>query len=203
MTKTVTLKGFNHVAWRCIDAEQTRHFYEDILGLPLAHIVKSDHVPSTGEYAPYCHLFFEFADNSYLAFFDIRDNKGATLSEDMPRWIHHFAMEVDTMEEVLTMKKRLEDAGIEVLGVTDHHFIQSIYFFDPNGLASKSPCVPKPGSTWRRPNRKHTRSSRSGIRTRRRRRSCRLKRTGRTSAPDELCLRHFESCCPHDHLAAL
>jgi catechol 2,3-dioxygenase-like lactoylglutathione lyase family enzyme len=134
MKKTVSLKGLNHVAWRCIDAEQTRHFYEDILGLPLVHIVKSDHVPSTGEYAPYCHLFFEFADNSYLAFFDIRDNKGATLSEDMPKWIHHFAMEVDTMEEVLTMKKRLEDAGIEVLGVTDHHFIQSIYFFDPNGL---------------------------------------------------------------------
>jgi glyoxylase I family protein len=134
MNKTVSLKGLNHVAWRCIDAEQTRHFYEDILGLPLAHIVKSDHVPSTGEFAPFCHLFFEFADNSYLAFFDIRDGKGATLSEDMPKWIHHFAMEVDTMDEVLAMKKRLEKSGIEVLGVTDHHFIQSIYFFDPNGL---------------------------------------------------------------------
>jgi predicted metal-dependent phosphoesterase TrpH len=24
--------------------------------------------------------------------------------------------------------------GIEVLGITDHHFVRSIYFFDPNGL---------------------------------------------------------------------
>ncbi len=130
----VSLKGLNHVAWRCIDAEQTRHFYEDILGLPLAHIVRSDRVPSTGEYAPFCHLFFEFGDGSYLAFFDILDGRGATLSEDMPKWIHHFAMEVDGVDQVMTMKKRLEEAGIEVLGVTDHHFIQSIYFFDPNGL---------------------------------------------------------------------
>ena len=30
--------------------------------------------------------------------------------------------------------KCLEAAGVEVLGVTDHHIIESIYFFDPNGV---------------------------------------------------------------------
>jgi catechol 2,3-dioxygenase-like lactoylglutathione lyase family enzyme len=130
----VALKGLNHVAWRCIDAEQTRHFYEDILGLPLVHIIRSDHVPSTGEFAPYCHVFFELGDGSYIAFFDISDGRGATLSDDMPSWVHHFAMEVDSVEDVKAYKERLEAAGIEVLGVTDHHFVQSIYFFDPNGL---------------------------------------------------------------------
>ena len=34
---------------------------------------------------------------------------------------------------MIAAKKRLEDAGIEVL-VTDHHIIRSIYFFDPNGI---------------------------------------------------------------------
>jgi catechol 2,3-dioxygenase-like lactoylglutathione lyase family enzyme len=134
MTSPITLKGLNHVAWRCIDAEQTRQFYEDVLGLPLAHTVTSDHVPSTGEHAPYFHLFFEMGDGSYVAFFDIRDGKGATMSEDTPAWVHHFAFAVDTVDQVLAMKERLEKAGNEVLGVTDHHFIQSIYFFDPNGL---------------------------------------------------------------------
>jgi catechol 2,3-dioxygenase-like lactoylglutathione lyase family enzyme len=134
MSAQPSLRRLNHVAWRCVDAEQTRHFYEDILGLPLAHIIKSDQVPSTGEYAPYCHLFFEMGDGSYVAFFDIKDGRGATLSEDMPRWVHHFAFEVDTVADVLSMKARLEEAGIDVLGVTDHHIIQSIYFFDPNGL---------------------------------------------------------------------
>lgn len=134
MTQAIALKKLNHVAWRCMDAEQTRRFYEDVLGLPLAHTVTSDHVPSTGEYAPYFHLFFELGDGSYVAFFDVRDGKGASVPEDMPKWIHHFAFEVDSVDDVMAMKARLEKAGVDVLGVTDHHFIQSIYFFDPNGL---------------------------------------------------------------------
>jgi glyoxylase I family protein len=134
MPGKISLKCLNHVAWRCIDAEQTRQFYEDLLGLPLAHVIRSERVPSTGEYSPFCHLFFEMRDGSYIAFFDIRDGRGATLSSDMPKWVHHFAFEVDTIDEVRAIKERLEKAGIEVLGVTDHNFIQSIYFFDPNGL---------------------------------------------------------------------
>ena len=35
---------------------------------------------------------------------------------------------------LLRAKARLEAAGVEVLGVTDHHIIESIYFFDPNGI---------------------------------------------------------------------
>ena len=32
------------------------------------------------------------------------------------------------------MKARLEANGVEVVGVTDHGFVKSIYFFDPNGI---------------------------------------------------------------------
>src|SRR5207253_1488671 len=52
-------RGLHHFAWRCRDAEETRHFYEDVLGMPLMHVIRLDHVPSTGEYCPYVHLFFE------------------------------------------------------------------------------------------------------------------------------------------------
>ena len=45
-----SIKSLHHWAYRCRDAEETRHFYEDILGLPLAHVISEDHVPSTGEY---------------------------------------------------------------------------------------------------------------------------------------------------------
>jgi catechol-2,3-dioxygenase len=42
---------------------------------------------------------------------------------------------VETYEELLAWKARLEENGISVLGVIDHEGIwQSIYFFDPNGL---------------------------------------------------------------------
>ena len=40
-------------------------------------MIKADHVPSTGEYCPYVHVFFEMRDGSYIAFFDLGDNIAA------------------------------------------------------------------------------------------------------------------------------
>ena len=128
------IHGLHHFAWRCRDAEETRHFYEDLLGLPLAHVIKADHVPSTGEYCPYVHVFFEMKDGSYIAFFDLGDNEAAVPSPNTPPWVNHLALRMDTIEEVIDAKKRLEAAGVEVIGITDHGFIHSIYFFDPNGI---------------------------------------------------------------------
>jgi catechol-2,3-dioxygenase len=48
--------------------------------------------------------------------------------------VNHIALRVDGIEELEYMKRRLQEAGIEVLGLTDHHIIQSLYFFDPNGI---------------------------------------------------------------------
>lgn len=128
------IKGLHHFAWRCRDAEETRAFYEDLLDLKYAHLIKSDYVPSTGEYCPYVHIFFEMGDGSYIAFFDLGDNTVAGPSPNTPAWVNHLALELDSEDELYAAKKRLEEAGIEVIGVTDHHIIKSIYFFDPNGI---------------------------------------------------------------------
>ena len=128
------LKGLYHYAHACRDAEETRHFYEDVLGLPLVNCMVSDHVPSTGEKMDYAHLFFEMGDGSYIAFFDLGENEMPAPSPNTPDWVQHFAMEAASVEEVRAMKKRLQQAGVDVIGPTDHGFIQSIYFFDPNGL---------------------------------------------------------------------
>lgn len=129
-----TVRKLNHFAWKCRDAEETRHFYEDILGLPLGHVISLDHVPSTGEYAPYVHIFFKMQDGSYIAFFDIGDGKSGQMDKDTPAWLTHFAFEVGTEKELLAAKQHLESHGIDVLGPTDHHILKSIYFFDPNGF---------------------------------------------------------------------
>ena len=128
------IKGLNHFAWRCRNAEETRAFYEDILGLPLAHVIRADRVPSIGEYVPYLHVFFKLGDGSYIAFFDLGDETAALPSPNTPSWVNHIALEVATKEELLAGKARLERRGVQVLGVTDHKIIESIYFFDPNGL---------------------------------------------------------------------
>lgn len=128
------VQGLHHFAWRCRDSEETRHFYEDLLGLPLTHVIQADHVPSTGEYCPYVHIFFQMGDGSYIAFFDLGDDTAALPSPNTPAWVNHIALRVESREALLAAKQRLESAGIEVLGVTDHHIIESIYFFDPNGI---------------------------------------------------------------------
>ena len=131
---TPAILGLHHFAWRCRNAEETRAFYEDLLGLPLTHVIKQDHVPSTGQYCPYVHIFFKMADGSYIAFFDLGDGVAAQPSPNTPAWVNHIAVRVGSLGELLKAKTRLADAGVPVLGVTDHGFVQSIYFFDPNGL---------------------------------------------------------------------
>jgi len=141
----VPVRGLHHFAWRCRDAEETRRFYEDLLGLPLVHVIKSDHVPSTGEYCPYVHIFFRMRDGSFIAFFDLGDDIAALPSPNTPSWVNHIALRVDSVADLLAAKARLEGAGVEVLGVTDHHIIESIYFFDPNGIRVEltTPTVPQ------------------------------------------------------------
>lgn len=139
------IRGLHHFAWRCRDAEETRAFYEDVLGLPLVHLIRRDHVPSTGEYCPYVHIFFQMADGSCLAFFDLGDDEASLPSPNTPAWVNHIALEVGSLDEVTEAKKRLEAAGVQVLGITDHEIVKSIYFFDPNGFRVELtvPTVPQ------------------------------------------------------------
>lgn len=128
------VERLHHFAWRCRDAEETRRFYEDLLGLPLVHVIRADHVPSTGEYCPYVHLFFQLQDGASVAFFDLGDDQAAAPSPNTPAWVNHLALRVPDLTALAQAKARLEAAGVEVIGITDHGFVRSIYFFDPNGL---------------------------------------------------------------------
>ena len=128
------VQQLHHYAYRAKDAEETRHFYEDILGLPLYHIIQSDYVPSTGEYCPYTHFFFRLQDGSFIAFFDLGNDEAALPSPNTPLWVNHISFRVNTVAELEAMKTRLQAENVVVLGVTDHHIFKSIYFFDPNGV---------------------------------------------------------------------
>jgi len=134
MAQLIPIERLHHWAHRCRDAEETRHFYEDILGLPLAHVIRADHVPSTGEYCPYVHLFFELGDGSWVAFFDLGDNEAALPSPNTPAWVNHLALQVGAESDLAQLKERIESAGYVVTGSIDHGFCKSIYLFDPNGV---------------------------------------------------------------------
>lgn len=133
MSEPPRVKGVHHAALPCRDGEETRRFYEDLLGLPLAHVVRGDAVPGGESMDPFCHLFFRMGDGSYIAFFDLGTGRGAEPSPNAPFWVNHLALEVASRDALLAAKDRLSAAGVQVRGVVDHEFVQSIYFLDPNG----------------------------------------------------------------------
>ncbi len=129
------IQALHHIAYKCGNAQATRDFYEGILGLPLTLTVKNTRVPTTGDKpVTYFHFFFGLGDGSSVAFFDLGDDAQPIHSPNTPSWVNHLALRMDTREELAEAHKRLLDAGIEVHGVIDHDFVESIYFFDPNGI---------------------------------------------------------------------
>jgi catechol-2,3-dioxygenase len=54
--------------------------------------------------------------------------------------VQHIAFKVETLEQLEAAKAKLQAAGIEVVGVTDHTIFKSIYFFDPNGHRLELAC---------------------------------------------------------------
>ena len=55
------IKGLHHNAYRCKDSEETRKFYEDFLGLPLAHTLEIGESKS-GRKTSALHTFYELDD---------------------------------------------------------------------------------------------------------------------------------------------
>jgi catechol 2,3-dioxygenase-like lactoylglutathione lyase family enzyme len=125
------IKGLHHNAYRCRDSEETRRFYEDFLGLPLAHTLKIEETMTgrkTG--AGVLHTFYRLDDGSCLAFFEAPDMPFEF--KDQHDFDLHIALEVepDALDRMFAKGKA---EGREVRGVSDHKFIRSIYFRDPNG----------------------------------------------------------------------
>ena len=125
----MAIKGLHHSAYRCRDSEETRRFYEDFLGLPLAHTLEIRET-KTGRKTETLHTFYRMDDGSCIAFFEAPDMP-FTFKEQKDFDLH-IALEVDeaTLERMFEKGKK---TGIETRGISDHHFIRSIYFRDPNG----------------------------------------------------------------------
>src|SRR5829696_6349621 len=113
-------RSFNHVAMPTNNTAETYRFYTEVLGMRLLSAVREERVPSTGDETPFLHTFFALEDGSCMAFFEVDGESYAGRSDGVPSWIRHFAMNVDSHEELLAWKDRLEQHGVEVRGVVDH-----------------------------------------------------------------------------------
>lgn len=134
------LGAIHHAAFRCRDGEETRAFYEDVLGLPLRAALAPGQEPGTGQDVDFLHLFFELGGGQFLAFFDVP--KGANPEKFKAKWGMdlHVALQVASRDDMMAFKTRLDHAGVPCFGPIDHAFVHSIYFFDPNGINVEITC---------------------------------------------------------------
>ena len=126
------IKGLHHNAYRCRDSEETRRFYEDLLGLRLASAVELS-ATKTGRPIKALHTFYEMADHSFLAFFEVMGDEHEGMFEPKSDFVLHIALEIPDVPTLTNYKEKAVAAGVEVRGPSDHGVIQSIYLRDPNG----------------------------------------------------------------------
>jgi catechol 2,3-dioxygenase-like lactoylglutathione lyase family enzyme len=126
----------HHNAYVTSDMEATRHFYEDLIGMPLvATWCESDEL--FGKERTYCHCFFGLADGSALAFFQFASEEDQELfGPPMPNSpFIHIALNVDEKTQA-GVEERLKQAGFREPNfyVLEHGYCRSIYAADPNGM---------------------------------------------------------------------
>jgi catechol 2,3-dioxygenase-like lactoylglutathione lyase family enzyme len=126
--------ALNHVAYLTCDTGATYRFYTEVLGFPLVGAVSGSYDPESDIERPHLHTFFDMGKGKAIAFFEI-DGVEHPPKGDVPTWARHFAMGVDSHEELQAWRQRLKDHGVPVTDVVDHDSVwYSIYFQDPNNV---------------------------------------------------------------------
>ena len=126
--------SIHHSAFRVIDAEETRHFYEDVVGIPLEAACIFDDA-GMGVVVDFMHLFHRMSDGDFAAFFDVPDQIDPDLYEPFGEQDIRSGFTVRGEAEFEALQKRLADEGVEFAGPVDHGFMKSISCKDPSGIS--------------------------------------------------------------------
>ncbi len=124
----------HHTAYVTKDQEATRHFYEDIIGLPLiATWCEADEL--FGAVRVYCHTFYGLGDGGALAFFQFADPKDQEqFGPQIPQTpFKHIALRVNE-ETQRAIHERLIANNLDNVFVLEHGYCRSLYCTDPNGM---------------------------------------------------------------------
>ena len=94
----------------------------------------------TGRATRVLHTFYRLDDGSYLAFFEAPDMPFEFKAQH--DYDLHIALEVDP-QSLRKMFAKGKAQAMETRGVSDHGFVDSIYFRDPNGYVIEL-CAKRP-----------------------------------------------------------
>jgi catechol 2,3-dioxygenase-like lactoylglutathione lyase family enzyme len=120
-------------------------FYRDVLGFPVVHsICAAGWGPE--KHPDFIHFFFDIGNGDRLAFFYYfglepfgggpQGDAYSRFGEDVPVFFirsRHLAIHVDSQEDLLEYRRRLDGSDWPVEMQIQHETIESIYTHDPNG----------------------------------------------------------------------
>lgn len=139
-------QGVDHAAFPTFDPVGTVTFYRDVLKFPVVHsICAAGWGPE--KHPDFIHFFFDIGNGDRLAFFyyfglepygdqSAPGDSWARFDEDVPvffRNSRHLALHVDSEEDLLEYRRRLDDSQWPCEMQVMHETIESIYTHDPNG----------------------------------------------------------------------
>jgi catechol 2,3-dioxygenase-like lactoylglutathione lyase family enzyme len=139
------VRGVDHVAYPTFDPAATVRFYRDVLGFPVVHsICAAGWGPE--RHPDFIHFFFDIGNGDRLAFFyyfGLEPFEGgpqgdaySRFAADVPIFFirsRHLAIHVDSEEDLLEYRRRLDHSEWPVEMQIQHETIESIYTHDPNG----------------------------------------------------------------------
>ena len=127
--------GYSHCAIRSHDLEATRHFYEDVVGLPMAMAEKGVKLfdPFVGQTFDMIHFFFELGDGTLIGFFGIEKGKMEPFRLPNNPLQFHFAVQMESKQAIYDAEVRIREAGYKC-NFFDHGSAFSLYSEDPDGM---------------------------------------------------------------------
>ena len=117
---SIHVQGVGHVVLKVRDAEASRRFYGDVLGLR-----------EVGRWNRM--IFFSAGVNHHdLAVLEV--GADAPVPPSSAVGIYHVALKIgDSLDVLREAKRHLEASGVRILGISDHRVSQSLYVRDPDG----------------------------------------------------------------------
>ncbi|HLI44636.1 MAG TPA: VOC family protein [Acidimicrobiales bacterium] len=115
----------NHAVLYVRDVSRSVAFYTDVLGFRRVDM---------GGFAGAAFLQAPGSTNDHdIGLFEIGPAAGPTTAGRNQVGLYHLAWEVDTLEELEHLARRLQDAGA-LVGASDHSTTKSLYAKDPDGI---------------------------------------------------------------------
>ena len=119
--------GLHHLTLICADMERTIHFYRDLLGLGIVRDGPSDDDPGTR------HVWFGAVDGAPGRLVSAMEYPQLPAGVAGVGSTHHFALAVETPDELHAWRDYLRGADVECTDVFERNGFRSLYLRDPDG----------------------------------------------------------------------